>query len=121
MLNDGSPTSIAVDRAACDVSVISVEGELNLTHALEIESALRTAERESSGVVVDLSRCTFMDSSGLSALIHSRRRLQRRGDRIALACRRGSVSRLLEVAVPRVFDLHGTCAEAVDGFCVDGA
>ncbi len=118
MLNDGPDTRIAVDLVECDVAVISVDGELNLTHALEIESALRTAEREANGVVVDLSSCTFMDSSGLSALIHSRRRLQRRGDRIALACRgRDSVTRLLEVAVPRVFDLHASRADAVAGLC----
>ena len=69
-------------------------------------------------MVVDLSSCTFMDSSGLSALLHSRRRLQRRGDRMALACRaRGSVDRLLEVAVPRVFELHPSCDAAVSRVC----
>jgi anti-sigma B factor antagonist len=68
-------------RTAFDVSVVNrngraivfVNGELDLTTAAQFREALRTAQHGSPDVIVDLSRVTFMDTTGISALVGARR------------------------------------------------
>jgi anti-anti-sigma factor len=55
------------------VSVVRVRGEIDLTHADAMQSAVE--ETSTSAVVLDLSGVSFLDSSGIRAIDRSRRRL----------------------------------------------
>jgi anti-anti-sigma factor len=97
---------VAITRrsAAGGVVVAEVRGEIDLTSAYALEEALTAAAAESGDdggaaprVVVDLAEVTFMDSSGLNALLRTHRAVQARGGTLALAGAQQTVARLLEM------------------------
>jgi anti-sigma B factor antagonist len=54
---------------------IALDGELDLTSAEELDTAIREAEETDIGwIVVDLSDVSFIDSTGLSVLLHAKKR-----------------------------------------------
>ena len=56
-----------------DVYVVRVAGEVDMSHEEELRSELRAAvEADTSGIVVDLTECEFIDSSAIRALLLSR-------------------------------------------------
>jgi anti-sigma B factor antagonist len=62
---------------------------------------------------VSLEQVGFLDSSGLSALVTTRKRMQEAGGELVLVCRRESVLRVFTVTgLDRVFPINGTVAEA---------
>jgi anti-anti-sigma factor len=46
-----------------------VVGELDISHEDEVRAELRRAVESDGGVVVDLTECAFIDSSGVRALL----------------------------------------------------
>jgi anti-sigma B factor antagonist len=54
-------------------TIVVVSGEMDLTTESRFRDALRTAQRGSAEVIVDLSRVTFIDTRGLSVLVGARR------------------------------------------------
>jgi len=81
------------------VVVVTPCGELDVagTPALEDALARAAAEPEVAGVVVDLSRLEFMDSSGLRAVVLADRQLRERGLRFALVRGGEPVHRVFEL------------------------
>ena len=56
-----------------DVTVVRVAGEVDMDSHVELEEAILGALRSGAGpLVVDLAGVTFMDSSGVRALLHGR-------------------------------------------------
>lgn len=49
--------------------IVRVEGELDLTTAQALADAIEGAYRTQSGVIVDLSRLTYLDGSGIRVLL----------------------------------------------------
>ena len=57
-------------------------------------------------LLVDLTGCAFVDSSGLSALVTGMKRVRAMGGDLGLACPPGNVRRLIEVvALDQVFEI----------------
>src|SRR5262245_31463580 len=55
------------------VSVVRVAGEVDMSHEQELLAELRRVDdADSRGIVVDLTDCEFIDSSGVRALLLSR-------------------------------------------------
>lgn len=94
-----------------DVHHIFVRGELDLATAPRLAEELTTARTGGdASILIDLSDCSFIDSSGLALIIKSWRDLEgRQGDeRLVLCCAGAQVQRLLRItgtdeAIP-VFD-----------------
>lgn len=78
-------------------SVVMVRGEVDLATAPRLGEALRAVARRAAGVVVDLGGVTFMDSSGVSALVRSREEMARRGGELVLTRATPTVRRILEL------------------------
>jgi anti-sigma B factor antagonist len=76
-------------------AVISVVGELDLSTAPQLEECLRSAE---ANVVVDLSACEFIDSTGIALLVRASQEADGDGGRIALCGLKRQVLRVLQVA-----------------------
>jgi anti-sigma B factor antagonist len=76
-------------------AIVFVAGEIDRSVKDMIHDALRSAQLESSDVIVDLSRVSFMDSTGINALIGARRRAPGRQFHVVGATR--SVRRVFEV------------------------
>jgi anti-sigma B factor antagonist len=72
--------------------VIAPEGELDLHASRELSPQLSDAAGQSdlSLLVIDLSAVTFIDSSGLGAILQAHRRLSRQGRRVAIVAPKGS-------------------------------
>ncbi len=56
-----------------DVYVVRVAGEVDMSHEDELRDELRAAvAADAKGIVVDLTECEFIDSSGVRTLLLSR-------------------------------------------------
>jgi anti-sigma B factor antagonist len=94
-------------------AVVTVQGALDLHTTSRLADVLNNLKRRgmSDHLVVDLSRCTFMDSVGLGALVRAQKRLAKSPLHVVTG---DGVARILELArLNDVFVLHTTRAEAV--------
>src|SRR5918992_2445450 len=89
---------LAVKRTSRDgVELLLVEGELDIATAPRLISVLNQAVQDVlHSLVVDLSECGFMDSTGLALLINAHRRLTRRSKGFAVVCPAGPRRRVVE-------------------------
>lgn len=61
------------------ITIATVDGEIDLSNAAELEMAISHAVgNEALGLVVDLVRVDYLDSSGVTLLFNLARRLSRR-------------------------------------------
>ena len=100
---------VKIESLDGDVTAAAVGGELDLANVPELERLLAPVMDESAeSLLVDLSECEFIDSSGLAALVAARERLAAsNGRRFAICCPHTQVRRLLEVT-----GLHGAMGVA---------
>jgi anti-sigma B factor antagonist len=91
-------------------TVVAVAGELDAASTPRLQAPLgEVSEQPAAAVLLDLSGCDFVDSTGLHAIIDARGEIERRGGRFALCCaERGPVARVIEVALPGMLDVHPT-------------
>jgi anti-sigma B factor antagonist len=94
---------------------VSVSGELDQGTAPELRSVLSGALGDASGaVLVDLSDCKFIDSTGLSLLVEAKRMLADEQRRFGVCCPDPDVRRLLELTgIGEAVGLFDTRDEAV--------
>ena len=99
-----------------DVFVVHVTGEVDMSHEEELRGELRTAvAADTRGIVVDLTECEFIDSSGVRALLLSReaQHSEDGAERLAVAASSEQILRILSVmGVDRVIPIRPTVEEA---------
>jgi anti-sigma B factor antagonist len=79
--------------------VLAAEGEIDLDSAPALPAAVDAAlSRGARDVWVDLSDVTFLDSSGVHALLDARRRVGGNGCGFAVICPAGAARRTLLVS-----------------------
>ena len=77
---------------------LQLEGEIDLHTSPEVAESLRTMiAKKPKVVVVDLGKVTFVDSSGLAALIEGARNVREYGGKFALIGVQESVQHILEI------------------------
>src|SRR6267143_6853676 len=80
-------------------NVLPLEGEIDLHVSPEVAESLRTMiAKKPKVVVVDLTKVTYFDSSGLAALIEGMQHVQEYGGKFALANVQESVQHIFEIA-----------------------
>lgn len=107
--------SIEVEGHTRDTAIVTLRGEHDISTKPAIGQALDAACLRTN-VVVDLSECTFVDSSVVSELLRTARRLHQLDGLLALAVPSGArtVRRALEVmGVHPIVPVHETRAAAV--------
>jgi anti-anti-sigma factor len=82
------------------VRALTVRGELDLNTAPELEEALTGDGGD--GVLVDLSECEFIDSTGIAVIVRAWQRLDRDAEgegqgRLVLCCNNHQVQRVLKI------------------------
>jgi len=95
----GPHDCIQAEVHSTHVAIVTLRGEHDLASGEELKAALVTASRRRN-VIVDLSGCTFIDSSVISVLLRASNELQERGGQLSLVIPRGG-----HRAVRTVFDL----------------
>jgi anti-sigma B factor antagonist len=94
-------------------AVLSVAGEVDISTAADLRTAIETAGTRAFEVWVDLSETTFMDSSGLHAMAQARACLDEANNRLALICTDGPVLRVIKLAgFDRIFEIHPSRSDA---------
>lgn len=80
-------------------AIVSLIGEHDLSLGDALRGALETAAEHRSCVLVDLSRCTLLDSTGIAALLDARNRVRAAEGRFALVIPpgQGAVARVAEL------------------------
>ncbi len=108
---------IPVERLG-DVSAITVPvEELDADNTPEFLQAIGPVLHAGTGVVLDLSRVRFVDSSGLGALLVCLRTVQARGGALKLCGLSRSAGAAFElVRFHQLFDVRDTREEAVHAF-----
>jgi anti-sigma B factor antagonist len=76
---------------------ISVGGELDLAVAGRLDEAISAVEQSCAGVVIGLTDCEFIDSTGIAVIVRARRRLAEEGRRLVVCCPEEQVERVLDV------------------------
>jgi anti-sigma B factor antagonist len=97
-----SPRSFEASSAELDggVWVVIVRGELDLGTAPELEGPLEDAVGADEPVLIDLTECEFIDSTGIAILVRAWQRLANGGqssDRMAICSANEQVRRVLEI------------------------
>lgn len=105
--------------------VVEVDGDVDMATADDLERCLNQAIDGGRGpVVIDLTDCPFIDSSGIRILLRAHRRVQNndgcRGPSMAVIARHHVAGLLQMTAVDKVFPVVGSRAEA-DGLVAGSA
>src|SRR6266446_5860180 len=81
------------------LNVLPLEGEIDLHVSPEVAASLRTMiAKKPKNLVVDLSRVTYMDSSGLAVLINAMQDIKEYGGTLTLAGISNNVRSIFETA-----------------------
>lgn len=90
----------AVQDSVCDAHhTLALSGELDLAEAMGLETMIRRLCGDGlKGISLDLSRLTFMDSSGLRAVLHAQQLCREHRYDFFVVPGNGQVLRLFEIA-----------------------
>jgi len=97
------------------VAVVTAAGEIDITNAEGLRDALLSAlNAGAAGLVADLTSATFLDSSGVTALVRAARRASATEATLRLAVTAQPVLRVLNlVGIDRLIEVHPSLADAV--------
>jgi anti-sigma B factor antagonist len=117
--DDPIVSQLEVDQHSPDgrTHVLAFRGELDVGTIERFNAALRPAldGGEAPVVIADLTNLTFMDSSGLAALLGVLRRLTQAGGRLVVACANPTVLRLFQITrTDATFEICPTLEHALE-------
>lgn len=107
---------LRVEQLEGGIALVALTGEHDLNTAPELGRALDEGVKGAQGVVVDLSRATFVDSTILGVILEGRRRALAAGRGFAVANdgTAPAVTRVLEITGLRTeLPVHAASPEAV--------
>jgi len=112
-----APFEVRVGGLDQGVRTISVRGELDLSTAPELEGPLEEALENGEGsVLIDLSECEFIDSTGIALIVRAWQRLNsgENGRALVLCSQNDQVRRVLEITgLELSIPVHLTRDEAI--------
>jgi anti-sigma B factor antagonist len=89
-----------------DFTVVRLSGEVDLSWSQDVRQAILEALDAQSGVGVELSNVSYIDSSGIAALVEGFQNARQNGRRFALVAVSQAVMAVLELArLDRVFPI----------------
>jgi anti-anti-sigma factor len=114
------PFRVEVSELDGGVRSFSLSGELDHATAPKLRGPLEAAiDKGTQSILIDLSDCTFIDSTGLSVIVHAHAKLidveaNGNGGRLEICCPDAQIRRLLEITgIDRTLGLHQTREEAL--------
>ena len=114
-VDDGRTEFSVSTRQDAAVRVIHVRGEIDLATVASLQPDFAAALAAEDPVVIDLCAATFLDSTGLYALLVFRESLREQSRPLAIACwPSGAVAMAFRVSgTDRVFQLHASRDAAI--------
>ena len=115
-----APFEATAARLDDGVRVIAVRGELDLSTASDLEGPLEEAiSSGDASVLIDLSQCEFIDSTGIALIVRAWQRLDRAADgegqgRVVICSDNDQVRRVLEITgIELSIPIHSSKDEAL--------
>ena len=109
-MSDTEATAFVVETIGEDgpIPVIAVHGQADLHTAPQLRAAITTVlDGGASGLVIDLSEASFIDSMTLGVLLGAVKRLRPAGGRVSVVCTDSHIRRIFEITLlDRVFSIH---------------
>lgn len=98
-------------------TVLAISGELDISTTAGLRDRIAAVLEDGARlVVIDLSRVSFCDASGLRMLVAVRRKADAYGCAVALAGPRPHVRKLLRITgLDQAFPIYSTLGQAVPG------
>lgn len=89
--------------------ILDVHGEVDLSWSQQVRRDVLDALASSPALAVELSAVSYIDSSGIAALVEGFQQARARGQRFALVAPSASVTSVLELArLDRVFPIYAS-------------
>ncbi len=99
------------------VVVIKLDGRLDFNSSTEISSKLMETVEENKHIVIDMSKCSYVSSSGLRILLVLGKRAKQLGETIVLASLTYDVQDIMEMTgFGSIFHCYDSLDEAVNSF-----
>ena len=97
--------------------LVALTGEVDLYTAPELkQELLRLVDEGARRIIVDLTDTTFIDSTMLSVLLSTLKRLRPSGGQLGIVCSDRNIRKIFEITLlDRVFPLFQSRDEAIDG------
>jgi anti-sigma B factor antagonist len=97
--------------------VVALTGEVDLYTAPELkQELLRLVEEGARRIIVDLTDTTFIDSTMLSVLLSTVKRLRPNGGQVGIVCSDRNIRKIFEITLlDRVFPIFESREQAIDG------
>ncbi|HET9677518.1 MAG TPA: STAS domain-containing protein [Solirubrobacterales bacterium] len=112
-----APFEVKAGEVESGVRTISVRGELDLSTAPELEGPLQQALDSGEGsVLIDLSKCEFIDSTGIALIVRAWQQLDsgENGRSLVICSQNDQVRRVLEITgLELSIPVHTTRDEAL--------
>jgi anti-sigma B factor antagonist len=108
--------NVEVEKLEGGLNAFRITGELDHATAPELRGPLESAiGAGAASILIDLSDCSFIDSTGLSVIVHARRQVVDEQDgRFELCCPDAQIKRLLEITgIDAAFGIFDTRDEAL--------
>jgi len=102
---------VLADVSTCERDgqiVVVLRGVLDVVDAVSVATALAAVAVRKRPIIVDLAGLAFMDSSGVAALVHARKRARLAGGELLLAAPQPQVLRVLTLT--RLIDVFHVCS-----------
>lgn len=105
-------------RESGEVQILDVNGEIDLYNAPEIKELISTLISEQKyNVIINLDRVSYIDSSGIGALISSLSNLKKYQGGLKIIHVAGSVRKVFELTkLTSFFEIHDSEQDAVAAF-----
>jgi anti-anti-sigma factor len=112
-----APFEVKTGELEQGVRTISVRGELDLSTAPQLEGPLEEALESGEGsVLIDLTQCEFIDSTGIALIVRAWQRLNsgENGRALVICTHNDQVRRVLEITgLELSIPVHATRDEAL--------
>lgn len=97
------------------VAIVTVEGYINHTNAVQFEEYIAALSKEYNAVVIDCSQLNYISSTGFGALIYAQRVIESGGGVIALCQCNKEIMTLIDIIKLRIqrFDSLNDAIEAL--------
>jgi len=97
--------------------LVALTGEVDLYTAPELkQELLRLVEEGARRIIVDLTATTFIDSTMLSVLLSTLKRLRPSGGQLGIVCTDRNIRKIFEITLlDRVFPIFESRDQAIDG------
>jgi anti-sigma B factor antagonist len=105
------------------VELVAPQGEIDISNVEDLNQGLRSAlARRPRQLLVDMSGVSYMDSAGITTLLHARQAVDRIGAELVLVGGSPFIRRLLQmIGVGRLFAHHETVAAALAALSNDSS